>query len=91
MKNPAYAKIKHLIDTGFITEFQQILPEIQKNVLYKDLHMGFQAFDRRLNDPALFTLGELMALADLIGVDPRVIVDLALKQKEGNKKSKPKK
>lgn len=80
MKDPAYAKIKHLIDSGYITEFSQLFEDIPKKVVYRDLKMGFQAFDRRLADTSRFTLKELSALASLIGAEPITIVALALKK-----------
>lgn len=86
MKSPDYAKIKHLIDTNYITEFSQIFNEIKKKTVYRDLSMGFQALDRRLADPSLFTLRELATLAQLIGVDPTIVVGLALKKVKVKKK-----
>jgi len=80
MKSPAYAKIKHLIDSGYITEFSQLFEDITKKTVYRDLKMGFQAFDRRLADPSLFTLKELSTLSGLIGVEPLTVIALALKK-----------
>lgn len=86
MKSPDYAKIKHLIDTNYITDFSQIFQEIKKKTVYTDLSMGFQALDKRLADPSRFTLRELATLANLIGVDPILIVALALKKVKIKKK-----
>ena len=82
MKNPDFARVKHLIETGFIKEFAGIFDSLQKKMVYKGLHMGPVAFDRRLEDPGLFTIHELAALALLIGVEAEAISTMATRARK---------
>ncbi|HTI09157.1 MAG TPA: hypothetical protein VL832_11400 [Puia sp.] len=85
--NQECARVKHLIETGYIKEFGEFIAEFQKKTLYKHLHMGFAAFDRRLKDPGLFNLNECATLAALVGVAPDIISNMAMKarKKKGKK------
>ena len=84
--NQEYARVKHLIETGFIKEFPEFIAQFQKKTLYRELHMGFAAFDRRLADPGLFNLNELATMANLVGVAPEIISDMAMRARKKNKK-----
>jgi hypothetical protein len=77
-----YARVKHLIETGFIKDFGDFIAQFQKKTLYKHLHMGFAAFDRRLADPGLFTINELSAMASLVGINPEILAGFALRARK---------
>jgi hypothetical protein len=85
--NQDYARVKHLIETGFIKEFSDFIAQFQKKTLYKELHIGPVAFDRRLADPGLFTLNEMATLAGLVQMDPVIITAMAVRarKKKGKK------
>jgi hypothetical protein len=85
--NQEYARVKHLVETGFIKEFSEFIAQFQKKTLYRELHIGFAAFDRRLADPGLFTLNEIASMARMVGVDPAALASMAVRaaKKKGKK------
>ncbi|MCF6406217.1 hypothetical protein L3C95_25200 [Chitinophaga filiformis] len=87
-KNTGYGTIKILIEKDHIKQFDQIFDIISRTNMAKDLGMNYQTFIYRLNRPVAFTLEQLFAIANLIGVDRRVIIELVLKQLEAKKKGK---
>jgi hypothetical protein len=86
MKDPRYARVKILIEAKHITEINQIFENIPKTLVYGDLRMGFAAFKTRFNNPTLYTLEEVMRLAILIEIDPRVLIEMILLQRPAKKK-----
>lgn len=85
--NQEYAKVKHLVETGFIKEFPEFIEQFQKKTLYMHLGMGNVAFGRRLDDPGLFTLNQIAAMATLVGIDPPILAAMAVRarKKKGKK------
>jgi len=75
-----YNTIKVLIDSGHITSFPDIFNFIPKTVVYKDLQVNFNRFSKAVHNPAKLTMDELLKLAEMFKVDPRLIVDMAFKQ-----------
>jgi len=57
--------------------FQEIFDILPKTVVLKDLHIHNQRFNKMLSNVSLFPLEELYKLAELIEIDPKIIVDLA--------------
>ena len=87
MKSEAYAKVRALILSGYIKDFNQLATEIQKKTLAKDLGKGFESLMARVYDPGKWTVHEMAKLADLLEVDYNIISQLAygLRKKKGKK------
>jgi hypothetical protein len=75
-----YDTIKVLVNSGHISSFRDIFNYIPKTIVYKDLHVNFNRFSRAIHNPALLTMKELMALADLFGIDAKLLIDMAYAQ-----------
>lgn len=81
MKDARYAGVRALLLQNGLSRFQDILDHIPDRVVYTDIRMGYKAWMNRFANPALFSIDELRRLAALIDIDPRVLVDLILKEK----------
>ena len=88
-KGQKYAEVKHLIETGFITTFSQVVSRFEKKVLTADLDMNWKPLTRRLNHLGYFTLEEIEHFALLLDVDPNKLSELAFREMR-EKKSKKK-
>ena len=75
-----YGTIKVFIESGHIKSFQEIFTFIPKTVVYKDLGVNFNRFDRAIKDPSKFKLDELLILAEFFEVDSKKFVDMAYEQ-----------
>jgi hypothetical protein len=87
-KRTGYETIKVLVEAGHIKQFDQIFDTVSRTNMAKDLGMNYQTFIYRLNRPIAFTLEQLIAIANLIGIERRVIIDLVIKQVDAKKKGK---
>jgi hypothetical protein len=76
-----YDAIKVLITSGHITSFLGIFSYIPKTIVYRDLGVNFNRFSRAIHNPGVFKIDELIKLADMFNLDPRLMIDMALKQK----------
>jgi hypothetical protein len=90
-KDRRYSTVKVLIETGNIKSFREIFDHIPKSVVYSDLGMNYTRFAKLIDNPALFTLLELITLSGFFGIDPKLMIDLAYGQFLENKKGKKKK
>ncbi|MDP4216296.1 MAG: hypothetical protein Q8927_08840 [Bacteroidota bacterium] len=89
-KDRRYSTVKVLIETGNIKSFAGIFDHIPKSVVYADLGMNYTRFTKLLSNPALFTLQELITLAGFMGIDPKIIIEMAYTQHLTGKKTKNK-
>jgi hypothetical protein len=80
LRDARYDIIKVLIEAGKITSIQDIFTYIPKTIVYKDLGINFNRFDRAIIDPSIFRLAELKELAKMFNMDPRKMIDLAYMQ-----------
>jgi len=87
-KKTGYETIKVLIEAGHIKQFEQIFDTVSRTNMAKDLGMNYQTFIYRLNRPVAFTLEQLFAIAKLIGVERRIIIDLVINQVDSKKRGK---
>jgi hypothetical protein len=90
MKNPDYAKVKRLLETGFYSSFSEMMADFHKDTIIQDMPMSWKALTRRLAHIGYFTLDEMAGLAGLIGVEPDVISQLAFKEMAAGKKVRKK-
>lgn len=75
-----YLKVKHLIETEYITSFSQIIEQFEKKTLIADLKMNWKPLTRRLTHLGYFNLDEIAHFADLLGVDPNKLAQLAFQE-----------
>jgi hypothetical protein len=87
-KDKRYSTIKLLITHKHIQDFRAIFEHIPKSIVYADLGMNYSRFTKLLQNPALFSLQELITLASFFDVDPKTLIDLAFEQHLSDKKNK---
>jgi hypothetical protein len=78
--DPRYSTIKVLINSGHIVSFRDIFDYIPKTIVYKDLHVNFKRFSKAILNPSALTLGELIELAEMFGLESKLIIEMAFKQ-----------
>lgn len=87
-KRKEYETIRVLIEADHIKQFEQIFDTVSRTNMAKDLGMNYQTFIYRLKRPVAFTLDQLFAIANLIGVERRILIDLVIRQVDAKKKGK---
>lgn len=90
MRDKRYKIAKNLIDTGNIKSLRDIFDYIPKRVVYSDLGVNYTRFLGLINNPDRFTIKELMTMAGLFEVDPKILIDIAYGQVIEDKKVKKK-
>lgn len=86
-RHKGYHTIKLLIEGNQLTEFRQIFEHIPKTVINNDLGINFNRFKKLQNKVQGFKLEELYTLSHFIGVDEKLILDLAHNQYLAEKKT----
>ena len=75
-----------MVEDGSISHFKEIYEVIPKTLVSKDMGMNYQTFTRKVAEPDLFTMRELIFMSNLFDVNPddlfkRILADLAPKKK----------
>lgn len=81
-KDSRFATVRILIEQGHIREFRKIFDHIPRTVVAKSLRTHPVRFNRLVDHIDQFPLKELILLAELIGVDARLLIDLAYEQSQ---------
>lgn len=89
-RHKGYHTIKLLIEGESLKHFREIFEHIPKTVVNRDLGINYNRFTDIIKNVQGFKLGELYTLAHLIGVDEKIIVDLAHAQYMADRKSRKK-
>jgi hypothetical protein len=79
IKDERYLTVKKFLLSGDITEFEDIFRHCPKSVFRDDLKTNSKTMDKLIEKPYKFKLYQLHFLSELIGVDRKIIVDLAWK------------
>lgn len=87
IKDNRYNIARIFIEKGEIKTIGQIFDYIPKSVVSHELNTNNNRFTRLINDPLEFKLIELSKIAKAIGVETKVLVNMALL--EENRRSKP--
>ncbi len=87
MEDRKPAAVKALLEKGQIAEVAHIFDILPKSPTYKKMKMGYDRFIECLNSPGEFSLLELSRLADVIGIDDKVIIDIAYKNMKTRRKT----
>jgi hypothetical protein len=82
-----YNVARIFIEKGEIKTIEQIFDYIPKSVVSRELKTNNNRFTRLISDPLEFKLIELSKIARAIGVETKVLVNLALQ--EENRRTKP--
>jgi hypothetical protein len=75
-KDVRYTAVKHLMGVDTILNIKGVFDYIPKTVVSKDLGMNYQTFTRKVEDPRLFTVQEILMMAELLGVTPEALFTL---------------
>ncbi|WP_207511092.1 hypothetical protein [Longitalea luteola] len=90
-KDKRYETIRKLIITSQLTGFMQMFDIVPKTKMAQDLGMHHQTFKKLLKDPERFTYKQTFAVASLVDVEAKYIVDIIYAQCIENKNKKRKK
>lgn len=82
---------KSLILDGTIKTFMDIFEYVPKTNFADDMPMHHNTITSRIEQPETFTIQELTKIADLLDIDPMVIITLAFTQYNHERKGKKKK
>lgn len=77
-KDSRYDAVKHLIQTGNITSLKAAFKIIPITVVKTDAGIHYATLHRKIHEPGLLKLDEMIVLADLFGVTPQEFMGLAL-------------
>jgi hypothetical protein len=81
-----YDSIKFMIETGHITEFQQIFNYIPKSLLGKHLHTNNPRMTRLVSNVDDLTVHEIVSISTLFNVDYTKITHIVFAQYLKDKK-----
>lgn len=87
-KDIRYKAVKNLIAGGYLKTFREIFDSIPKSVIYKDLGMNNSHFTELMYNVHLFIVYDIFRIADLIGADPKSILDLVYNQHVADEKAR---
>ena len=88
VKDRRYNTARKLINANALSSFSELLDTIPKTTLARDLGMHHQTFEKLLNDPLQFRFHHAVAIATLIEVEEKKIVDLIYFEIRGNRKNR---
>jgi hypothetical protein len=88
IKDNRYNIARIFIEKGEIKTIAQIFDYIPKSVVSHEIKTNNNRFTRLINDPLEFKLIELSKIAKAIGVETKVLVNMALQDELRRSKSK---
>jgi hypothetical protein len=87
-KDKRYKTIKHLIDGGHITLFNEIFDHIPKSKVAQDLGTNYNRLQRLISHVDEFKFKEIFTIGDFFEVEPQTMVSLVLNQYISTRKAK---
>ena len=88
IKDYRYNVVRILFEQGEIKTFAQIFDYIPKTVVGSELRTNNNRITQLIKDPLRFKLGELIKISNIIGIEPELLVLMALHGSQ-NKRKKP--
>ena len=86
-KDHRYNVARIFLEKGEIKTIEQIFDYIPKSVVSQELKTNNNRFTRLIGDPLEFKLIELSKIARAIGIETKVLVNMALQDE--NKRTRP--
>ena len=86
-KENRYNIVRIFIEKGDIKTIHEIFDYIPKSVVRNELRTNNTRFTRLINDPLEFKLIELSKIARAIGIETKVLVNMALQDE--NRRNRP--
>ena len=83
VKDNRYNIARIFIEKGEIKTIAQIFDYIPKSVVSPEIKTNNNRFTRLINDPLEFKLIELSKIAKAIGIETKVLVNMALRKRTG--------
>lgn len=87
----AYSTAKKLISGGYIKTLTELVDVVPKTRLARDMKTSPERFNNLLANPELFMFKDAYKIAELVGVDRKLILDLVHNQAEAQSKGRRKK
>ena len=87
IRDNRYNIARIFIENGEITSISQIFDYIPKSIVSQELKTNNNRFTRLIGDPLEFKLIELSKIARAIGIDTKVLVNMALQDE--NRRNRP--
>ena len=73
-----YNHVKSIWTAGDLKSFNQIFTIIPRYIISDDLGVNYGRFAKKIDDPLLLSMKEIIQISDLTNVDFRGMVDLVL-------------
>lgn len=86
LKDSRYKAIKAMLESESFRTFKEVFEIIPKSVVAADLGIHYNRFVSRINKPEEFSIKELIMFSELIGTNPSVLFNLAMKDIDSRKK-----
>lgn len=74
--DPRYKTVRILLTEGHIKNLSQLLEEADKTPLARDIKTSPERFNKLIENPALFMLGDIYSMARVIGVEEKKIFEI---------------
>ena len=84
MEHKQYIALKALFEGGSVKKMRDIEELFPTNIA-KDLGMNHSRYITKLYKPELFSFGQIIKLANLVNIEPRLISDVILSELTGKK------
>lgn len=85
-KDDRYKVAKNLILDGSVKTIRDLLTIVDKTPLARDIRTSPARLNKLIGNPALFMFGDCYAIAAVIGVDEKLIVDLVYAERKVKKR-----
>lgn len=79
-QDPRYKAVRSLFENEDIKSIPHIFKIIPKTIVATDLHVNHSRFSKAIKDPTLFTIKDLDGMAQLIGIDAKIIISMAYRK-----------
>lgn len=88
VKDKRYTVLKKLIESGNIFSFTDMLDIVPISTLRNDLKTNYSSLKRKIGEPELFVIKDLLKISELIDCNPDLIIKLSTKDYLRRKKQK---
>ena len=88
VKDKRYTVLKKLVEGGNIFSFTDMLDVVPISTIRNDLKTNYSSLKRKINQPELFVIKDLLKIAELIDCNPDLIIKLSTKDYLRRKKQK---